>query len=1074
MSGDYSRLTHDALQRYSALLLQQGRVLLDGDFNELVAILDERLEKLARDALGDPGFSVATPDAFVVSVVPAPQPDVALAPGRLYVDGRLVEIFPDETITYLTQPFLPDPPPLPGGPVALVLEVWEEELTWVRAPLLDPALGGVDTTTRLRTVFQLRAQTVGAALCGLEVGAPPSAGRLTTREVSPPAPDDPCILPPISGYRGRENRLYRVEIHEGGPLGTARFKWSMDNGSIVSPVHGLTVGIGETVLAVGRIGRDPVLRFSPGDWVTITDDHREWLDEPGEIALVTGVDDTVPSITVEGELPAGGGRPFATDAAGHQERHTRIQKWDQSTLTEGFENGLITTAAGPIMLPDGIELGFATDPIDGVFRRGDYWVFWARTATASIEELTQAPPRGIHRHYVQLAAAEGLDGPDPVVINCRPPDPETTTGDSCCTIVVRPGDSLQAAIDALPPEGGCICVKAGAHAVPATLQLNRANVHLHGESPGAILQGTAPLLEIGASARGIRIEMLEFVARIAVGLSSTTPILAAGGARDLAISDCSFATSRGTSGGIAIQLVRTDRPRITDNIITDTAVGVMIALATASPVISGNMIVIGFHTERAPAATGIWITDTASPCHITNNTVLGAHQGIVVNDQPIGTPRSRAASSLVAGNAILTGQIAGDDDLRSIAIDVAAEFATIDGNRIAVFAPGGIGIRATGSGSTLSGNKVSGITPDRPHALGLQLGEDAADIDPVADIVASGNQLAGWLSGVLVTAARGVTVTATTIDVADNVPVLGILALQAPELRLFDNRISGAHVGIDVNRGVETRIERNDIRGGAFGIIAVSESRPLVQGNRVGGCSVFGIYAIECNGSTGFIGNELSGIGYATAESFALGALTINGEWHVAGNVVLDTGVAPDGQGQNQIARGIRGDLVREARIESNLVSYADPLSRDPEREDRALWLRGQAEVAIGALRIGFPVLLAGNHFVGNGASALVELAEGADLTDPSMRVRFERVLFNHNYCFHVVGRPDERRATVVLVGRAAVVTANQVNATNGDYFSFNFNGMTGPFANNVMAGGVLGYVPFAPAADGQNNLLFI
>ena len=38
---------------------------------------------------------------------------------------------------------------------------------------------------------------------------------------------------PVGGYRGLENRLYRVEIHEGGALGVARFKWSRDNGSTV-------------------------------------------------------------------------------------------------------------------------------------------------------------------------------------------------------------------------------------------------------------------------------------------------------------------------------------------------------------------------------------------------------------------------------------------------------------------------------------------------------------------------------------------------------------------------------------------------------------------------------------------------------------------------------------------------------------------------------------------------------------------------------------------------------------------------------------------------------------------------
>ena len=62
------------------------------------------------------------------------------------------------------------------------------------------------------------------------------------------------ILPPLAGYRGIENRLYRIEIHNGGALGTARFKWSRDNGSIVSAVSDIAVSGGQTTLTVNRIG----------------------------------------------------------------------------------------------------------------------------------------------------------------------------------------------------------------------------------------------------------------------------------------------------------------------------------------------------------------------------------------------------------------------------------------------------------------------------------------------------------------------------------------------------------------------------------------------------------------------------------------------------------------------------------------------------------------------------------------------------------------------------------------------------------------------------------------------------
>ena len=647
----------------------------------------------------------------------------------------MAEIFEDETLTYLGQPFLPDPPALPVGDAAIYLEIYEEELTWVEAPLLDPALGGVDTTTRRRTIFQLHVDAVDVGECGLAVGEPASAGRLTTRAVAPPAPDDPCILPPVSGFRGLENRLYRVEVHEGGPLGTARFKWSRDNGSIVSPVTAITPGGGQTVLDAVRIGRDPVLRFAAGDWVTITDDHREWMDEPGEMAQVIDTNEADNTITLDRVIPTGGGRAFGANAVEIEARHTRVQKWDQTAASNVIDlEGLITAQAATIGIGDGIELTFSTDPAGGDFRRGDYWTFWARTATAGIEELTDAPPRGIERHYVQLAAAVGLGGPNPEVIDCRPqPDP---AGEGCCTIIVRPGESIQDAIDALPPQGGCICIKAGVHPVPATLTLNRDNVHMHGESPGAILQGAAPLLQLGTAAQSIRIEMLDFLARIPDG--GTTPIIAASGADDLSIADCRLAPFPGTSGGIAIHLTRTDRARITDNAIFNTDFGVVVNGLSNMPEINRNAMIFGLGLEQPTASTGIWIAGNPSTNHIRENVILGAHQGITVNDAPFETPRSGSQATMIHDNAILTGAQPGQGNTRARGIDAAADFTTIRGNNVAVLAPQGLGIRVNGSGSTVSDNKITALARGELPAIGIQIGYEGEDALPTVGVIARG------------------------------------------------------------------------------------------------------------------------------------------------------------------------------------------------------------------------------------------------------------------------------------------------------------------------------------------------
>ncbi|MCP3959022.1 MAG: hypothetical protein GY719_14315 [bacterium] len=53
--GDFSRLTFDPARRYSSVRMQQGRVQLDSDWNELVDILAHRLRSHARDLVGAAG-----------------------------------------------------------------------------------------------------------------------------------------------------------------------------------------------------------------------------------------------------------------------------------------------------------------------------------------------------------------------------------------------------------------------------------------------------------------------------------------------------------------------------------------------------------------------------------------------------------------------------------------------------------------------------------------------------------------------------------------------------------------------------------------------------------------------------------------------------------------------------------------------------------------------------------------------------------------------------------------------------------------------------------------------------------
>lgn len=629
MAGDYTRFTFDPHKRYSGVLMQQGRVQLDADWNEAIDILKRRVRTLALDTFGPVGLPIlTTPDAFLIDFIAGPPADLSIEPGRIYVEGWIAELFAEENATYLNQPYFPDPLALPpAGGAAVYLDVWEREVTYIEDPeILDVALGGADTATRTQTVWQLKIQPEpNGAQCDMPVGDPPSAGRLTTEAIAPPAPDDPCILAPQAGYRGLENRLYRVEIHEGGALGAARFKWSRDNGSIVSAVTAIAVAGAQTTLTVNRIGRDPVLRFRIDDWVTVTDDHRELHEEPGEMARVIDIDETQGHIVLDRALPSGGGRAFGANATEIDERHTRVQRWDQTAASNTIDaDGLIATAAGPVSLGDGVQVRFSTDPGTGEFRDGDYWVFAARTADASVELLTDAPPRGIVHHYVQLAAINGLGG-EPQVDDCRPRPEETDTRCCCCLVTVGSREdqrsdftTLAGAVAALPnlaPDQNVpviICLLEGDHRVPTPVRLTRPRVTVRGCGWATrLLPAQGPALELRAAE--LRVETLAILAEGDFAL-----IDAAGS--DLRIEHCRLENQ---ASGPAVMARRVRELLIGENLVM---AGGGLDLAGTLIDVANNRIASGPVVVRSPSDT----------VRIRGNDLLASESdGVIIGDQGV-------------------------------------------------------------------------------------------------------------------------------------------------------------------------------------------------------------------------------------------------------------------------------------------------------------------------------------------------------------------------------------------------------------------------------------------------------
>jgi hypothetical protein len=490
MKGDVSRETFDATKHYAGVRMQQGRVQTDADWNEQVAIQGHRTRIEALDVIGPCG-APENNAGFEISISGGA---LRIGAGRFYADGILCENEVD-ALAFESQPDLPGTTSWAdflakskANFAIAYLDVWERHITPLDDPLIrEVALGGPDTATRVKTVWQVRLlpitvtsnpdrlkelqaqradaqkkldalkaaggdpadiaklqQTINkidAAIAA--INATPScdsdfkewddltaaSDRRMNARTTPAAPaTGPCVVPPTAGYRRLENQLYRVEVHTPGAAGTASFKWSRDNGTVVTTIQ----KISGKDLTVHDLGPDDVLGFASGQWVEISDDKSDLEGKPGKLVQIDAVNSSLRRITLKTAPTTLSSSADGVDPS----LHPKLRRWDQNGATATATGVSMTNAWLP--LEDGVEVQFGT----GTYKTGDYWVVPARTATGEIEWPPFAipnsapvpqPPRGIKHHYCRLAllsldaAAKGWKVSD----DCRPIFPPLTV--PCCT-----------------------------------------------------------------------------------------------------------------------------------------------------------------------------------------------------------------------------------------------------------------------------------------------------------------------------------------------------------------------------------------------------------------------------------------------------------------------------------------------------------------------------------------------------------------------------------------------------------------------------------------------------------------
>ncbi len=416
MKGDFTRNTFDPTRQFTRVLMQQGRVQLDADWNEQGAILLHYLQALAADLIGPHAGPIGNV-GFEISPVErgGTITDLQIGDGRYYVDGRLCENpIPATYYQQANYPLDRKEDPLPELSFLVYLDVWERLITAVEDDTIrEVALGGADTAVRAQMVWQVK---VSGDMPGdptndedwrkfTERWQAVNRGLLKAQaQRSDNRPDDACITPPDSRYRGAENQLYRVEIHQGsfdrnGRPQQATFKWSRDNGSVVFPIRRLS----GAVTAVEGLGRDGRAGLQPGDWVEVVDDGYALRGEPGPLLTVQAVDPMAMTVT----LSAAPGVTYDEQSA----THPLLRRWDSRGAVK-IEEGK------PLPLEDGIEIAFQSLEEQGenhTYRTGDYWLIPARAATGDVEwpgpvdDPASLPPHGVTHHYAPLAIVNGAN-----------------------------------------------------------------------------------------------------------------------------------------------------------------------------------------------------------------------------------------------------------------------------------------------------------------------------------------------------------------------------------------------------------------------------------------------------------------------------------------------------------------------------------------------------------------------------------------------------------------------------------------------------------------------------------------
>jgi hypothetical protein len=259
MGSDRARVSYDPKQQYRSVVMQQGRVTLEADWNEAQQIFGEELRLETLDFVGPAG----TPDdgyRIVIYRRPATAPfDFYVGDGTMYVGGLRTALL--TPVDYYSQPdwldYGPEDPDWVDFSTLVAkrpkdefiyLLLREQEVSAVEDPdLKDVALGGPDTAQRKRLLQRIVRLATNGTTCAAGLASAnakwsseglwfdPDTMRLRSGAslqvgFSGQAQTDPCQPQAQGGYIAPDNQLIRVQISGIYQVtGRPKFLWGFDS-----------------------------------------------------------------------------------------------------------------------------------------------------------------------------------------------------------------------------------------------------------------------------------------------------------------------------------------------------------------------------------------------------------------------------------------------------------------------------------------------------------------------------------------------------------------------------------------------------------------------------------------------------------------------------------------------------------------------------------------------------------------------------------------------------------------------------------------------------------------------------